>query len=127
MKENEVIGRSVICVSISAENQEFLQEMCKKRGERSRIINEAIRQYRGDINNLINSDLIERVCIGYKLQIIPLLHNSDKDDVLFLMQKCKHHDIRCNQAYAEVAIQKVFENFKPANVEQQEPEFAESF
>jgi len=112
LNESVINGRVGLTVSLTAENYEFLSDTCKKRGERSRVINEAIKQYRENVDNLFDSYKIEGVCEAYKLKLIPLLNHPYKEDVVFLIQQCHRMQIPCNQAYAEAAIESVFHYLK---------------
>ena len=93
MEEKPKSGRVGLTISLSVSNFEYLNERCKFRGEKSRIINEAIHLYReSDSSQVVEK--IRRLCIGYKLDLIPLINSPDMADVAFLLRKCRDHRIQ---------------------------------
>lgn len=96
-----------VSFSLSHNNYELISQRCKNRGDRSRMINAILDQYR-ETDNSREIETIRRICHAYKLELIPDLNGEDRDDILFVMTKCKEVGVRCNQYLVDDILHEMY-------------------
>lgn len=60
------------------------------------MINAILDHYR-ETDDSREMETIRRICNAYKLELIPELNGENRNDLLFVMKKCKEVGVRCNQ------------------------------
>jgi len=85
-----------ITFSLSLINYELVSERCKNRGDRSKFINSLLDKYRQN-DSTREIEVIGRICDAHALDLIPILNNYGRDDIVFVMKKCREVGLVCNQ------------------------------
>lgn len=99
--------------SIQHNNFEFLSELSKNRGDRSKWVNFALERFREEIEEEKQrqtdpTETIRRICSSCCGDLLPLLNTEEKDDVLFIMRKCRNLGVRCSQYEVETVLKDIF-------------------
>ena len=99
-----------VSFSLSHNNYELITRRCKNWGDRSKMINSILDMYR-ETDDSREIETIRRICSAFKLELIPVLNNEYRDDLLFVLNKCNEVGVRCNQYLADDILKEMYPDY----------------